>query len=116
MAVIGETRKSIKRFSSTVGIRSRQQDLFGEEEISLWTSLVFSWRKSARGGRWISNWRRYVGLDGRKTGVVRCGVEAKTDSRLSCLINSLFFFTWEKSHIPFTELEDEYNDTQSSRG
>jgi hypothetical protein len=48
MAVIGETRKSIKRFSSTVGIASRQQDLFGEEEISSRTSSVVSWRKSAR--------------------------------------------------------------------
>ncbi|EFX67036.1 hypothetical protein DAPPUDRAFT_115797 [Daphnia pulex] len=48
MAVIGETRKSKKRFSSTVGIGSRQQDLFGEEEISSRTSSVVSWRKSAR--------------------------------------------------------------------
>ncbi len=48
MAVVGETRKSIKRFSSTVGIGSRQQDLFGEEEISSRTSSVVSWRKLAR--------------------------------------------------------------------
>jgi hypothetical protein len=48
MAVIGEMRKSIKRFSSTVGIGSRQQNLFGEEEISSRTSSVVSWRKSAR--------------------------------------------------------------------
>ena len=34
--------------SSTVGIGSRQQDLFGEDEINLRTSLVVRWRKSTR--------------------------------------------------------------------
>ncbi len=48
MAVIGKRKKSIKRFSSTVGIGSRQQDLFGEDEINLWTSSGVSWQKSTR--------------------------------------------------------------------
>lgn len=47
-AVIGKTRKSIKRFSSAVGIGSRQQDLFGEDEINFRTSSVVSWWKSTR--------------------------------------------------------------------
>ena len=48
MAVIGKRNKSIKRFSRTVGIGSRQQDLFGEDQNNLRTSSVVSWRKSTR--------------------------------------------------------------------
>ncbi len=39
MAVIGETKKSIKRLSSTVGIRSRLQELFGKEEKIIFTCM-----------------------------------------------------------------------------
>ena len=57
MVVIEGTSMSMKRFSSTVGIGSRQHDLLGEEVTSLRTSIVDSWRNSVRLGDVVSTGR-----------------------------------------------------------